>query len=83
MQFIVITKGAERVAEVAARFNLDAMPGKQMAIDADLSSGLINEAQAKERRAKVQREADFYGAMDGATKIVRTDASYVTYHNCH
>ena len=69
MQFIVITKGAERVAEVAARFNLDAMPGKQMAIDADLSSGLINETQAKERRAKVQREADFYGAMDGATKI--------------
>ena len=74
MQFIVITKGAERVAEVAARFNLDAMPGKQMAIDADLSSGLINEAQAKERRAKVQREADFYGAMDGATKIVKGDA---------
>lgn len=74
MQFIVITKGAERVAEVAARFNLDAMPGKQMAIDADLSSGLINETQAKERRAKVQREADFYGAMDGATKIVKGDA---------
>ena len=74
MQFIVITKGAERVAEVAARFNLDAMPGKQMAIDADLSSGLINEQQAKERRQKVQREADFYGAMDGATKIVKGDA---------
>ena len=74
MQFIVITKGAERVAEVAARFNLDAMPGKQMAIDADLSSGLINETQARERRAKVQREADFYGAMDGATKIVKGDA---------
>lgn len=74
MQFIVITKGAERVAEVAARFNLDAMPGKQMAIDADLSSGLITEAQAKERRGKVQREADFYGAMDGATKIVKGDA---------
>ncbi len=74
MQFIVITKGAERVAEVAARFNLDAMPGKQMAIDADLSSGLINEQQAKDRRQKVQREADFYGAMDGATKIVKGDA---------
>ena len=74
VQFIVITKGAERVSEVAARFTLDAMPGKQMAIDADLSSGLINEAQAKERRAKVQREADFYGAMDGATKIVKGDA---------
>ena len=74
MQFIVITKGAERVAEVAARFNLDAMPGKQMAIDADLSSGLINEQQAKDRRAKIQREADFYGAMDGATKIVKGDA---------
>lgn len=74
MQFIVITKGAERVAEVAARFNLDAMPGKQMAIDADLSSGLINEQQAKLRRGKIQREADFYGAMDGATKIVKGDA---------
>ena len=74
MQFIVITKGAERVAEVATRFNLDAMPGKQMAIDADLSSGLINEQQAKDRRQKVQREADFYGAMDGATKIVKGDA---------
>ena len=74
MQFIVITKGAERVAEVAARFNLDAMPGKQMAIDADLSSGLINEQQAKDRRQKVQREADFYGAMDGATNIVKGDA---------
>ena len=75
MQFIVITKGAERVSEVAARFTLDSMPGKQMAIDADLSSGLINEQQAKERRAKVQREADFYGAMDGATKIVKGDAA--------
>ena len=74
MQFIVITKGAERVAEVAARFNLDAMPGKQMAIDADLSSGLINEQQAKDRRQKVQREADFDGAMDGATNIVKGDA---------
>ncbi|MBQ2830106.1 MAG: flagellar biosynthesis protein FlhA [Oscillospiraceae bacterium] len=74
VQFIVITKGAERVAEVAARFTLDAMPGKQMAIDADLSSGLIDEAQARERRYKIQKEADFYGAMDGATKIVKGDA---------
>lgn len=74
VQFIVITKGAERVAEVAARFNLDAMPGKQMAIDADLSSGLVTEQEAKIRRSKVQREADFYGAMDGATKIVKGDA---------
>ncbi|MCI8645256.1 MAG: flagellar biosynthesis protein FlhA [Firmicutes bacterium] len=74
VQFLVITKGAERVAEVAARFTLDAMPGKQMAIDADLSSGLINEQEAKERREKIQKEADFYGAMDGATKIVKGDA---------
>lgn len=74
VQFIVITKGAERVAEVAARFTLDAMPGKQMAIDADLSSGLINEQEARERRYKIQKEADFYGAMDGATKIVKGDA---------
>ncbi len=74
VQFIVITKGAERVAEVAARFTLDAMPGKQMAIDADLSSGLINEAQARERRQDIQREADFYGAMDGPSKFVKGDA---------
>ena len=74
VQFIVITKGAERVSEVAARFTLDAMPGKQMAIDADLSSGLINEQQARERRAKIQKDADFYGAMDGATKIVKGDS---------
>ena len=74
MQFIVITKGAERVSEVAARFTLDAMPGKQMAIDADLNSGLINEQQAKLRREKIQREADFYGSMDGATKIVKGDS---------
>lgn len=74
VQFIVITKGAERVAEVAARFTLDAMPGKQMAIDADLSSGLINEQEARIRRGKIQKEADFYGAMDGATKIVKGDA---------
>ncbi len=74
IQFIVITKGAERVSEVAARFTLDAMPGKQMAIDADLSSGLITEADARIRRQKIQKEADFYGAMDGATKIVKGDA---------
>ena len=74
LQFLVITKGAERVSEVAARFTLDAMPGKQMAIDADLSSGLINEQEAKYRRAKIQKEADFYGAMDGATKFVKGDA---------
>ena len=74
VQFIVITKGAERVAEVAARFTLDAMPGKQMAIDADLSSGLITEQEAKMRRNKIQKEADFYGAMDGATKIVKGDS---------
>lgn len=74
MQFLVITKGAERVSEVAARFTLDAMPGKQMAIDADLNSGLINEQEAKARREKIQREADFYGSMDGATKIVKGDS---------
>ncbi len=74
MQFLVITKGAERVSEVAARFTLDAMPGKQMAIDADLNSGLINEQQARIRREKIQREADFYGSMDGATKIVKGDS---------
>lgn len=74
VQFIVITKGAERVAEVAARFTLDAMPGKQMAIDADLSAGLITEQDAKISRHKIQKEADFYGAMDGATKIVKGDA---------
>jgi len=74
VQFIVITKGAERVSEVAARFTLDAMPGKQMAIDADLSAGTINEEQAKERRQDIQREADFYGAMDGASKFVKGDA---------
>ncbi len=74
VQFIVITKGAERVAEVTARFTLDAMPGKQMAIDADLSSGIITEQEAQRRRKDVQREADFYGAMDGATKFVKGDA---------
>jgi len=66
IQFVVITKGAERVAEVAARFTLDAMPGKQMAIDADLNSGLIDEHQARERRVKIQNSAEFYGSMDGA-----------------
>ncbi|MEQ6356412.1 flagellar biosynthesis protein FlhA [Lysinibacillus sp. M3] len=74
IQFIVITKGAERVAEVAARFTLDAMPGKQMSIDADLNAGVISEREARERREKVAGEADFYGAMDGATKFVKGDA---------
>ena len=74
VQFMVITKGSERVAEVAARFTLDAMPGKQMAIDADLNSGLIDEREAKHRRLKIQGEADFYGAMDGASKFVKGDA---------
>lgn len=74
IQFMVITKGSERVAEVAARFTLDAMPGKQMAIDADLNSGLIDDVEAKNRRKKIQREADFYGAMDGASKFVKGDA---------
>ena len=74
IQFIVITKGAERVAEVAARFTLDAMPGKQMSIDADLNAGLINDNEARQRRKNIQREADFYGAMDGASKFVKGDA---------
>jgi flagellar biosynthesis protein FlhA len=74
VNFLVITKGAERVAEVAARFTLDAMPGKQMAIDADLNSGIINEQEARERRSKIQKEADFYGSMDGASKFVKNDA---------
>lgn len=74
IQFVVITNGAQRVAEVAARFTLDAMPGKQMAIDADLNSGLITDQQARQRRKDVEREADFYGAMDGASKFVRGDA---------
>ncbi len=76
VQFLVITKGAERVSEVAARFTLDAMPGKQMAIDADLNAGLISETDAKERRKRIQREADFYGSMDGATKFVKNDAIF-------
>ncbi len=74
INFIVITKGATRIAEVAARFTLDAMPGKQMSIDADLNAGLITEADARRRRADTEREADFYGAMDGASKFVRGDA---------
>jgi flagellar biosynthesis protein FlhA len=74
INFMVITKGAGRVAEVSARFTLDAMPGKQMAIDADLNAGLINEGEAKRRRAEVAQEADFYGSMDGASKFVRGDA---------
>ncbi len=74
IQFIVITKGGGRISEVAARFTLDAMPGKQMAIDADLNAGIINESQARQRREEVGRQADFYGAMDGASKFVRGDA---------
>ncbi len=74
IHFVVVTKGAERVAEVGARFTLDAMPGKQMAIDADLNAGLITDVQARERRAEVSAEADFYGAMDGASKFVKGDA---------
>ena len=74
IQFVVITKGATRISEVAARFTLDAMPGKQLSIDADLNAGLIDEQQAKERREQIMREADFFGAMDGASKFVRGDA---------
>src|SRR4051794_21250574 len=74
IQFVVITNGAGRVAEVGARFTLDAMPGKQMAIDADLNSGLIDEEEARQRRREVHAEADFYGAMDGASKFVKGDA---------
>ena len=74
INFVVITKGATRIAEVAARFTLDAMPGKQMSIDADLNAGLISEADARKRRSEIEREADFYGAMDGASKFVRGDA---------
>ena len=74
IQFVVVTNGAGRVAEVAARFTLDAMPGKQMAIDADLNAGLITDEQARKRRSEIAREADFYGAMDGASKFVKGDA---------
>ena len=73
IQFIVVTKGAERVAEVGARFTLDAMPGKQMAIDADLNAGLIDDAEARRRREEIGA-ADFYGAMDGGSKFVKGDA---------
>lgn len=74
IQFVVITNGAGRVAEVSARFTLDAMPGKQMSIDAELNAGLIDETQAREKRKHLQQEIDFYGAMDGASKFVRGDA---------
>ena len=74
INFVVITKGSGRIAEVAARFTLDAMPGKQMAIDADLNAGLIDEGEARRRRSSISREAEFYGAMDGASKFVRGDA---------
>ncbi len=74
VQFIVVTNGAQRVAEVTARFTLDSMPGKQMSIDADLNMGIIDEKQAQERRAYIEKEANFYGAMDGATKFVKGDA---------
>ena len=74
VNFMVITKGTERISEVAARFTLDAMPGKQMAIDADLNTGLINDKEARKRRETVRQESDFYGAMDGASKFVRGDA---------
>ena len=76
VQMVVITKGAERVAEVTARFTLDAMPGKQMAIDADLNQGVIDDAQARKRRENIQRESDFFGAMDGASKFVKGDATF-------
>jgi flagellar biosynthesis protein FlhA len=74
IQFIVITKGATRIAEVSARFTLDAMPGKQMAIDADLNAGTITETEANDRREKIVKESEFYGAMDGASKFIRGDA---------
>ena len=74
INFVVITKGSGRIAEVAARFTLDAMPGKQMSIDADLNAGLIDEDQARNRRTQISKEAEFYGAMDGASKFVRGDA---------
>ena len=73
INFVVITKGTGRIAEVAARFTLDAMPGKQMAIDADLNAGLIDEDEARTRRSTIQRESDYFGALDGASKFVRGD----------
>ena len=75
MQLLVINKGSERVSEVTARFTLDAMPGKQMAIDADLNTGAITDEEAKERREKIQQESAFFGSMDGATKYVKGDAT--------
>ena len=83
INFVVVTKGAGRVAEVSARFTLDAMPGKQMSVDADLSSGQITSDQAKTRRKKLEREADFYGAMDGAGKFVHGDAIAGLAHHRH
>jgi flagellar biosynthesis protein FlhA len=74
IQFVVITKGATRISEVAARFALDGMPGRQMAIDADLNAGAIDEKEAQRRRGEITQQADFYGAMDGASKFVRGDA---------
>ena len=74
INFVVITKGTGRIAEVAARFTLDAMPGKQMAIDADLNAGLIDDSEARTRRRVIQRESDYFGALDGASKFVRGDA---------
>src|SRR5437762_1732446 len=74
IQFVVITKGAGRVSEVAARFTLDSMPGKQMAIDAEMNAGMINEVEAKQRRTALMRESEFYGTMDGASRFVRGDA---------
>ena len=83
VQFIIITKGSERVAEVAARFTLDAMPGKQMAIDADLNSGVIDENEAKLRREEIQREANFYGAMDGALQVRKGRCDNRHHHSHH
>ncbi len=74
IQFVVITKGATRISEVAARFALDGMPGRQMAIDADLNAGIIDEREAQRRRQEITQQADFFGAMDGASKFVRGDA---------
>ena len=82
INFVVITKGAGRIAEVTARFTLDAMPGKQMSIDAEMNSGVITEAQALERREKIQKDADFYGSMDGASKFVRGDAVAGIFITC-
>ena len=83
IQYVVITNGAQRVAEVRARFTLDAMPGKQMAIDADLNAGLIDEAQARQRRVDIEREQDFYGAMDGASKFVKRGCNCGNHYYHH